>query len=80
MQLEAPVSRVCGLDTPFPLVFEPFYMPTKNKASSSSLIIPLFRPKTQFLTYHVFLLDADIGCNQIDCELLAVLSVVYCLH
>jgi len=33
LQLEAPVSRVCGLDTPFPLVFEPFYMPTKNKAS-----------------------------------------------
>lgn len=30
-QLEAPVARVCGLDTPFPLVFEPFYMPTKNK-------------------------------------------------
>ncbi|XP_048327968.2 2-oxoisovalerate dehydrogenase subunit beta 1, mitochondrial isoform X2 [Ziziphus jujuba] len=31
LRLEAPVSRVCGLDTPFPLVFEPFYMPTKNK-------------------------------------------------
>ncbi|XP_048594367.1 2-oxoisovalerate dehydrogenase subunit beta 1, mitochondrial isoform X1 [Brassica napus] len=31
LKLEAPVSRVCGLDTPFPLVFEPFYMPTKNK-------------------------------------------------
>ncbi|KAK2379153.1 pyruvate dehydrogenase E1 component subunit beta, mitochondrial [Trifolium repens] len=30
-RLEAPVARVCGLDTPFPLVFEPFYMPTKNK-------------------------------------------------
>lgn len=31
LRLEAPVSRVCGLDTPFPLVFEPFYMPSKNK-------------------------------------------------
>ncbi|CAA7015479.1 unnamed protein product [Microthlaspi erraticum] len=31
LKLEAPVSRVCGLDTPFPLVFEPFYIPTKNK-------------------------------------------------
>ncbi|XP_070047984.1 2-oxoisovalerate dehydrogenase subunit beta 2, mitochondrial-like isoform X2 [Nicotiana tomentosiformis] len=30
-KLEAPVARVCGLDTPFPLVFEPFYLPTKNK-------------------------------------------------
>ncbi|KAF3650753.1 2-oxoisovalerate dehydrogenase subunit beta, mitochondrial [Capsicum baccatum] len=30
-RLEAPVARVCGLDTPFPLVFEPFYLPTKNK-------------------------------------------------
>lgn len=43
LQLEAPVSRVCGLDTPFPLVFEPFYMPTKNKASSSPLIPPVFQ-------------------------------------
>ncbi|KAM2356499.1 hypothetical protein ACFX1X_005590 [Malus domestica] len=31
LRLEAPVARVCGLDTPFPLIFEPFYMPTKNK-------------------------------------------------
>ncbi|XP_054805778.1 2-oxoisovalerate dehydrogenase subunit beta 1, mitochondrial isoform X4 [Prosopis cineraria] len=30
-RLEAPITRICGLDTPFPLVFEPFYMPTKNK-------------------------------------------------
>ncbi|KAL9303331.1 hypothetical protein ACSQ67_020594 [Phaseolus vulgaris] len=30
-RLEAPVARICGLDTPFPLVFEPFYVPTKNK-------------------------------------------------
>ncbi|CAN7028629.1 unnamed protein product [Brassica rapa subsp. trilocularis] len=46
LKLEAPVSRVCGLDTPFPLVFEPFYMPTKNKASSSSsLSSPLKKKK-----------------------------------
>ncbi|XP_058105884.1 2-oxoisovalerate dehydrogenase subunit beta 1, mitochondrial-like isoform X1 [Magnolia sinica] len=31
LQLEAPVARICGLDIPFPLVFEPFYVPTKNK-------------------------------------------------
>ncbi|CAA6658574.1 unnamed protein product [Spirodela intermedia] len=31
LRLEAPVARVCGLDTPFPLVYEPFYLPTKNK-------------------------------------------------
>ncbi|XP_024534530.1 2-oxoisovalerate dehydrogenase subunit beta 2, mitochondrial [Selaginella moellendorffii] len=31
LRLEAPIARVCGLDTPFPLVFEPFYMPTANK-------------------------------------------------
>eukprot|EP00127_Corallochytrium_limacisporum_P001434 Clim_evm56s55 gene=Clim_evmTU56s55 len=29
LHLEAPVSRVTGYDTPFPLVFEPFYMPNK---------------------------------------------------
>lgn len=29
--LEAPVKRVCGLDTPFPLTLEPFYLPNKFK-------------------------------------------------
>ncbi|CAH2105918.1 unnamed protein product [Euphydryas editha] len=27
LHLEAPVRRVCGWDTPFPHVFEPFYLP-----------------------------------------------------
>ncbi|PAV61140.1 hypothetical protein WR25_13339 [Diploscapter pachys] len=29
LHLEAPVERVCGWDTPFPHVYEPFYLPTK---------------------------------------------------
>ncbi|XP_064602850.1 2-oxoisovalerate dehydrogenase subunit beta, mitochondrial-like [Liolophura sinensis] len=29
LNLEAPVERVCGYDTPFPLIYEPFYMPDK---------------------------------------------------
>lgn len=29
LHLEAPVQRVCGHDTPFPLIFEPFYLPDK---------------------------------------------------
>lgn len=29
LNLEAPIQRVCGYDTPFPLIFEPFYMPDK---------------------------------------------------
>jgi len=29
LNLEAPVQRVCGHDTPFPHVFEPFYLPDK---------------------------------------------------
>ena len=29
--LEAPVKRVCGYDTPFPLVFEPLYLPDNRK-------------------------------------------------
>jgi len=29
LNLEAPVERVCGHDTPFPLIFEPFYLPDK---------------------------------------------------
>lgn len=31
MNLEAPISRVCGYDTPFPHIFEPFYIPDKWK-------------------------------------------------
>ncbi|XP_048771479.2 2-oxoisovalerate dehydrogenase subunit beta, mitochondrial-like [Ostrea edulis] len=31
LNLEAPVERVCGYDTPFPHVFEPFYIPDKWK-------------------------------------------------
>ena len=29
MRLEAPIQRVCGWDTPFPLIFERFYVPDK---------------------------------------------------
>lgn len=29
LNLEAPIQRVTGFDTPFPHVFEPFYLPTK---------------------------------------------------
>ncbi|GAQ81142.1 branched-chain alpha-keto acid decarboxylase E1 beta subunit [Klebsormidium nitens] len=35
LKLEAPVARVCGLDTPFPLVFEPFYLPTESKVADA---------------------------------------------
>jgi 2-oxoisovalerate dehydrogenase E1 component beta subunit len=31
LHLEAPVKRVCGYDTPFPLVFEPLYLPDRFK-------------------------------------------------
>uniref|UniRef100_A0A0R3RH13 3-methyl-2-oxobutanoate dehydrogenase (2-methylpropanoyl-transferring) n=1 Tax=Elaeophora elaphi TaxID=1147741 RepID=A0A0R3RH13_9BILA len=29
LHLEAPINRVCGWDTPFPHILEPFYLPTK---------------------------------------------------
>ena len=31
LSLEAPVQRVCGYDTPFPLVFEKVYLPDTLK-------------------------------------------------
>jgi 2-oxoisovalerate dehydrogenase E1 component beta subunit len=31
LNLEAPIQRVCGYDTPFPHIFEPFYMPDKYR-------------------------------------------------
>lgn len=31
LNLEAPIKRVCGYDTPFPLIFEQFYVPDAFK-------------------------------------------------
>lgn len=31
LSLEAPIRRVCGYDTPFPLVFERYYVPDEYK-------------------------------------------------
>jgi len=31
LYLEAPIARVCGYDTPFPLIFEKFYVPDELK-------------------------------------------------
>lgn len=31
LHLEAPIRRVCGWDTPFPLIFEPFYVPDQYR-------------------------------------------------
>jgi 2-oxoisovalerate dehydrogenase E1 component beta subunit len=31
LRLEAPIQRVCGYDTPFPLVFEKFYVPDMHR-------------------------------------------------
>lgn len=84
LQLEAPVARVCGLDTPFPLVFEPFYMPTKSKVSCVDLF-PVYHPCYNILAYFLsliwyrcsaFFLYADLGCNQINCKLLGALAAV----
>lgn len=35
LHLEAPVERVCGFDTPFPHVYEPFYLPDKWRCLSA---------------------------------------------
>ncbi|XP_016972022.1 2-oxoisovalerate dehydrogenase subunit beta, mitochondrial isoform X3 [Drosophila rhopaloa] len=35
LHLEAPVKRVTGWDTPFPHVFEPFYLPDKHRCLSA---------------------------------------------
>ncbi|KAM9562823.1 2-oxoisovalerate dehydrogenase subunit beta, mitochondrial isoform 2-T2 [Guaruba guarouba] len=37
LNLEAPISRVCGYDTPFPHIFEPFYIPDKWKCYDAIL-------------------------------------------
>jgi 2-oxoisovalerate dehydrogenase E1 component beta subunit len=31
LSLEAPVQRICGYDTPFPLAFEKYYVPDVYK-------------------------------------------------
>lgn len=37
LDLKAPIARVCGWDTPFPLVFEPFYLPTVTRCREAIL-------------------------------------------
>ena len=34
LSLESPPTRVCGADTPFPLVWEPFYLPRQAKVAA----------------------------------------------
>lgn len=34
-RLESPPVRVCGADTPFPLVFEPLYLPTAQRVADA---------------------------------------------
>lgn len=69
MQLEAPVARVCGLDTPFPLVFEPFYMPTKNKVILiNNHCVYIYVVMINIDTYLMF--ATDIGCYQIHNKIL----------
>lgn len=31
LRLEAPIQRICGYDTPFPLIFEKLYLPDRLK-------------------------------------------------
>ena len=33
--LEAPPARVCGYDIPFPLVYEPLYLPTAPRIADA---------------------------------------------
>ena len=35
--LEAPIARVCGADTPFPLAFEKLYLPDELKVYDAIL-------------------------------------------
>jgi 2-oxoisovalerate dehydrogenase E1 component beta subunit len=35
LRLEAPIQRVCGWDTPFPLVFEKFYVPSAARCAEA---------------------------------------------
>ena len=34
-RLESPPVRVCGYDTPFPLVYEPIYLPSAGKVAAA---------------------------------------------
>ena len=35
LSLEAPIERVCGYDTPFPLIFEKYYLPDVTRIASA---------------------------------------------
>ena len=42
LNLEAPIQRVCGYDTPFPLIFEKFYIPDWRKLLESTRYVMEF--------------------------------------
>lgn len=42
--LQAPIKRICGYDTPFPLVFEKFYLPDEHKVFDAIKDICASRP------------------------------------
>jgi len=42
LNLEAPIQRVCGYDTPFPLIFEKFYIPDYRKLYEASKYVMSF--------------------------------------
>ncbi len=37
LSLEAPIARVTGFDTPFPLAHEPFYLPSTLRCADAIL-------------------------------------------
>lgn len=39
--LEAPIARVCGVDTPFPLALEKLYLPDELKVTRMALTVVL---------------------------------------
>lgn len=39
LRLEAPIKRICGWDTPFPLVFEKFYVPDTTRILDAILTV-----------------------------------------
>jgi hypothetical protein len=38
-RLQAPPARVCGYDTPFPLIYEPVYLPTEARVVDAILAV-----------------------------------------
>ena len=83
LNLEAPIQRVCGWDTPFPNVFEPFYLPDKYRCFEAIKRVLEFQCEfyssaiLQFVLYCPWSLSYMCFCHVSVCVCVCIINGLY---